>query len=362
MPSSSPRIAAVSAALKQHDLDALIVADLVNIHYLTGFRGSAALLVVDRRGAYFITDHRYTEIAESIVTGAQVLSTPMTDIDEWHRAFFKKRGYRKAAFEGTIAFSQLARVKKWLAPAKTKLVEMGTIVTGLRAIKSDAEVKIIARAARIADAMMEAAMAAARPGTTELEISKVIRRAAEDLGAEGESFANIVASGPNASRPHHAPSSRKLRVGDMVTIDLGARVEGYCSDLTRNPVIGKVPKRFAAIYDACLEAQQAAVAAIKPGVACAAIDAVARDIITRAGYGDHFVHGTGHAVGLQIHEDPRVNKTSKATLAAGHVVTVEPGIYIPGFGGVRIEDLVLVTPKGHRVLSASPRELRVLPA
>lgn len=358
---TSTRIAAVSAELKKRDLDALIVTDLVNIHYLTGFRGSAALLVVDRSGAHFITDNRYTEIAEKAVVGARVLSTPMTKIDEWHKEFFKKQGYAKAAFEGSVAFSRLATIKKWVAPAKTKLAEHGDIVTGLRAIKNDAEVRIMAKAARIADAMMEAAMDAARVGVSELEISKTIRRAAEDLGAEGESFSNIVASGPNASRPHHSPSSRKLRAGDMVTIDLGARVEGYCSDLTRNPVIGRVPKRFAAIYDACLAAQQAGVAAIKPGVKCVDVDAIVREIIERSCFGEHFIHGTGHAVGLQIHEDPRLNKTSKATLMAGHVVTVEPGIYIPGFGGVRIEDLVLVTPKGHRVLSASPRELRVLP-
>jgi Xaa-Pro aminopeptidase len=241
-------------------------------------------------------------------------------------------------------------------------VEAGSLLVDLRRCKDDGEIATIKKAAGIADKMMQLAWDTARVGVSELELSRAIRRGSEALGAEGESFPNIVASGPNASRPHHHPMKRRLRKGDMITIDLGAVVDGYCSDLTRNPVLGKSSLRYDAMYEVCLAAQQAGIKACTAGATGKDVDAVARDIIASAGYGDYFNHGLGHGVGLDIHEAPRLSPASTDTLRAGDVVTVEPGIYIPGFGGLRIEDLLVVTEGKPRVLSRITKNLVILPA
>ncbi len=357
-----PRIKALQRKLKEWDLDALFIHDPVNIRYLCGFEGSYGLLMVDRRSARFVTDGRYAEIAESAVTGAKVHVQPLTQVSEWFSGFFKQRGYGRLGFEGSLTVDSHENLKRWLRAAKTKTKKADGLVEDIRLCKDESEIRTIARAARIADRMMQAAFDALKPGMTELELSKLIRRSSEDLGASGESFDNIVAGGPNSSRPHHHPAKRRIRFGDMVTFDLGCIVDGYCSDLTRNPVVGKVSKKFDAVYAICLEAQQAAVKACVAGVKCSDVDAVARDIIASSGYGDDFVHGLGHGVGMEIHESPRLNKTSSHVLRPGMVVTVEPGIYIPGFGGVRIEDLLVITDGKPRILSKSPKTLTVLPA
>jgi Xaa-Pro aminopeptidase len=361
-PKPISRIARLRREIKSAGLDALVVIQPVNVRYLSGFIGSYAVLVVDTSSATLITDGRYAEIAEGMVSDAKVMVQPLIKVDDWFRDFFSERGYKSLGFEGTLAWDEVERLKKRTRPSKGRLVESASLITQLRRVKDEVEIKAIARAARIADAMMEAAQTAARPGTPELELSQLIRRAAEDFGGEGESFDNIVASGPNASRPHHHPQKRKLRAGDMITFDLGARWNGYCSDLTRTPALGRLDPKFEKIYTTCLRAQEAALKAIRAGAACRDVDSAAREIISEAGYGSYFNHGTGHGVGLEIHEGPRLNAVSEETLQSGNVVTVEPGIYIPGFGGVRIEDLVVVTDKGCRVLSKSSKTLTILPA
>ncbi len=356
------RIAALRRKLKERDLDALLVHDPVNVRYLCGFGGTYGLLVVDRRGAHFFTDGRYAEIAASVVSGAKIHVQPLAEIDGWFADFFRDRGYGTLGFDGSLTVDALDSLKKRLRTAKTKTAKASGLVEEIRIRKDESEIRAIAKAARAADRMMQAAFDALKPGVRELDVARVVRRAAEDLGASGESFESIVASGPNSSRPHHRPSARRVGSGDMVTVDLGCVVGGYCSDLTRNPVLGKVSRRFEEIYAVCLEAQQAAVKACRSGAKCSDVDGVAREIIATAGYGEYFMHGLGHGVGLEIHEAPRLNRTSGATLQPGMVVTVEPGIYVPGFGGVRIEDLLVVAEGAPRVLSKSPKALTVLPA
>jgi len=356
------RLEELKGVVADHDFDALHVSNLTNVRYLTGFKGTFGFLVVDHRDAHFITDGRYAEIAEGVVRGAKIHVLPTNGQREFLVGLFRGLGYKYLGAEGTMTVDDWDTLKDRVRPAGTRLIREAGLVASLRRVKDESEIKIIRKAARIADQMMEAACEALRPGAKESEVDRVIRRTAEDLGATGVSFDPIVASGPNASRPHHRPSSRRLRQGDMVTLDLGAVVDGYCSDLTRNPVIGKVDARFEEIYAVCLEAQEAALKACIAGAKGAEVDGVAREIIATAGYGEYFNHGTGHGVGLEIHEAPRLSPTSSHTLLAGEIVTVEPGIYIPGYGGVRIEDLVLVTDGKPKVLSKSPKHLRVVPA
>jgi Xaa-Pro aminopeptidase len=201
------RIARLRSALKSADLDALIVTQPLNVRYLTGFVGTYAVLVVDTSKATLITDGRYAEIAEDMVNGAKVMVQPLMKVDDWFRDFFRSAGYKTIGFEGTLPWDSVENLKKRVRPAKSRLTEAGRLIRDLRRVKDESEIRAIARAARIADAMMEFAQTEARPGTTELELSQQIRRAAEDLGGEGESFENIVASGPNASRPHHHPQN-----------------------------------------------------------------------------------------------------------------------------------------------------------
>lgn len=350
------------APLSALSLDALIVTDLVNVRYLCGFSGSYGVLVADERSAHLITDGRYAEVAGEMAQGVRVHVQPLAGIDEWFRRFFQRGGWGRVGFEDSMSVAQLGLFRRRMRGSGARLVATEGVVEGLREIKEEGEVRLIARAARLADRLMELAWAEARPGVREADLSRMIRRGAEDLGARRESFENIVASGPNSSRPHHQPGGRRLRVGDPVTIDLGVSLDGYCSDLTRNPVLGRVTKGFERLYDVCLDAQQAALKACRAGRRGCEVDAVAREIIASAGYGDYFNHGLGHGVGMRIHEGPRLNKTSETVLRPGHVVTIEPGIYVPGVGGVRIEDLVVVTDGAPRVLSRSPKELTILPA
>jgi Xaa-Pro aminopeptidase len=356
------RMKALRALLRARDLDAFVTRNLVHVRYLCGFVGTAGALVVDRRGATFFTDGRYEEAAHHEVQAAKVCITPMTGLDGWFQTWFRKAGYATLGYETSLTVAQFGELRRQMRGAGTRLEQTEGLVESLRLRKDADEIKRIARAARIADAMMEAAWEGLRPGVTEREVSRYLRTMVEELGGEGESFANIVAFGPNSARPHHHPGKMRLRNGHMVTVDLGAVFGGYCSDMTRNPCVGKVTSQFEKMYAACLEAQSAAVKAVRAGRACREVDAIARDLIASRGYGKHFNHGTGHGVGLEIHEGPRLNLTSEAVLEEGMVVTVEPGVYIPGVGGVRIEDLVVVTAGAPRVLSRTPKDLVVLDA
>lgn len=354
------RIKRLRAALKESALDAIVVQTRTNTRYLCGFKGSYSTLIVDTREARMVTDSRYAEIAEGAVkgSGVSVLCQPLTGLKEYYQGLFKASGYTRVGFEESITVREFDALKARVKGAKLEKAE--DLILKMRAIKDAAELALIKKAVKLADAMMDYAMSEVKIGRTEEELSKLIRRAAEDLGGEGESFDNIVASGPNSSKPHHRGSPRKLRAGDPVTIDLGGVVGGYCSDLTRTPVIGKVSKKFEEIYNIVLAANEAAIDGLRPGMKGKEGDALAREVIKSAGYGEYFGHGTGHCVGLDIHESPRLSALEEAVFEPGMVVTIEPGIYLPGFGGVRIEDYCLVTEKGVQVLSRTPKELTIL--
>ncbi len=350
----------LQVALQEEQAEAFVIHDSVNIQYLTGFFGSYGVLIVDQDSAVLITDGRYTEIAQSMVEGLPVITQPITNVDGFFREHFNTKSYAKTLFEATLPHSRVEKLRSYLGSASQGLKADSSLLNTLRSVKDAGEISLIQQAAVIADKMMSLAHLYALAGTTEASLSQRIRFASEELGGSGESFTNIVASGPNSSRPHHKPSKRALQSGDFLTIDLGAVYQGYCSDLTRNPVIGKATNQLEAMYSACLEAQLAGVAACRAGVAGKEVDSVAREIIASKGFGEYFVHGLGHGVGLEIHESPRLSQSSVDTLQAGNVVTVEPGIYIPGVGGVRIEDLLVVTEGEPLVLSHSPKAFTVL--
>lgn len=359
--SIAQRIKKLRHGIKAAGIDAMIVQDRINTIYLTGFPCSYSILLVDARELTFITDSRYAEAAEKALSPAfRVIVQPTCRVNEFLRALIAKKGYSRAGFEGTISVDEHDAIRK--LTRGTRLVKSTSLITDLRRVKDDSEIAIIRKAVRIGDALMAATLKQLKPGIRESDISQSVRMSAEILGASGESFANIIASGPNSSRPHHHPGSRKLRAGDPVTVDLGVVYKGYCSDLTRTPVLGKASKKFEQIYNVCLEANEAAIKTVRPGMQGAEVDAVARDIIEHAGYGKHFGHGLGHGVGLQIHEAPTLSpRAPDYKLEPGNIVTIEPGIYLPGVGGVRIEDYLLITRNGAEVLSKAPKKLTIIP-
>lgn len=357
--SHADRLKRLRAAMKSRGLDAFVVLDRTNTRYISGFGGSHSVIIIDSRSARFVTDSRYAEIAAGMIDKSfKVICQPPKGTADFFRGLFKAGAYKNIGFEQSIPYQQYETFRQYARGGK--LVGAQDLILDLRAVKDDAELAIIRRATKLADDMMAHALKSLRIGMTEWELGKIIRRSAEDLGGEGESFQNIVASGPNASKPHHRGSARRIRKGDMVTIDLGGVYKGYCSDLTRTVAVGSLNKRFEHIYNVCLAANEAAIAGIRPGMRGEEADALAREVIVKAGLGEFFGHGLGHGVGLEIHEAPRLSLEAKNILKPGHIVTIEPGIYIPGFGGVRIEDYALITEKGAKVLSRSPKNLTVV--
>ncbi len=352
------RIARLRPALKDRGLEAFLVTDSFSIRFLTGFQSTYAAVVVDPRRATLITDGRYIEAAEKQLAGWEILCTPGRDLEGWWRRLWKGRGYRTVGFEGTASWNDVRQWSRRMRPARMR--EAGEAVRRLRIVKDAVEIAAIRKAARLADEVMDRTIEFLRPGMSEFEVSRFIRRAVDEVGAEGESFPNIVASGPNSSRPHHHPGARRLRRGDMVILDLGVLWKGYCSDMTRTVALGACTRRMREVYEEVLRAQEATLRAVRAGLTCREADALARRRLTEAGLGAEFKHGLGHGVGLEIHEAPALNSRSDDTLEAGMAVTIEPGVYLPGEFGVRIEDLAIVGPRGPRVLSHYPKKLQIV--
>lgn len=350
------RLARLRAAVAATGADAFLVSQPDNRAYFSGFSGSSGWLLVTADRAFIATDFRYYE-----QVGLQCphfeLFRVQTTFSDLLPEMIAAAGVRRLAFEADHA--TFADVQSWSRAApEVEWVPMQGVGMGLRAIKEPAEVTALRAAIALTDEALAAALAQARPGMTELELAWLIESYMRTHGAQGVSFELIVACGPNGARPHARPGNDPLVAGVPVVIDIGARVNNYCADLTRTVCLGQPadPGRFWEVYNTVLQAQLAAEAAIRPGLTGAEVDAVARDVITAAGYGPNFGHGLGHGVGLVVHEEPRLSRTFTGTLAAGQVVTVEPGIYLPGWGGVRIEDIVLITENGAEVLSRAPKE------
>lgn len=350
-----------SAGEEQGAVDALLVTSLVNIRYLTGFTGSAALLLLTADEVIFVTDGRYGEQAVAQLDAAGVTARIEVSTYEQRAVLagaVRAAHVRRLALEAEhVSWSQQRRFASEWFPG-VELIPTTGLVEGLRRVKDDGEVARIEAAAAIADEAFALVRDRLEEGPTErefaLELDSQIRR----LGAEGNSFETIVGSGPNGARPHLRPTDRVILPGDLVVVDFGAVVDGYCSDMTRTMMVGgHADATQRRMLDVVLEAQASGVAAVAPGVQARAVDEVCRTVIGKAGWGDAFVHGTGHGVGLEIHEDPRVARTSEAVLEVGNVVTVEPGVYLPEHGGVRIEDTVVVTPEGCRSLTHTPKSV-----
>lgn len=350
-------------------LDALLVTRVVNIRYLTGFTGSAAtLLVPTTPGARptFVTDGRYRDqgAEETAAAGAEVEVEVGLTPGEQRDLLVAAAGAAGAAGgrigleEAGVTWAQQRRLATdWFPEAE--LVPTGSLVEDLRRVKDAGEVARIRAACAIADAALEAVGPSMAAGPTEREFALALEFAMRERGATAVSFEPIVASGPNGARPHARPSERRIGRHDLVVLDFGCVVDGYCSDMTRTVALDDPGPEARRVWETVRTAQAAGRAAVGPGVAAADVDAACRDVIARAGWGDAFLHGTGHGVGLEVHEEPRVTRGVGGTLAAGNVVTVEPGVYLPGVGGVRIEDTLVVTDEGSTVLTEFPKGLHL---
>jgi Xaa-Pro aminopeptidase len=365
--SGESRVDRLAALITEEGLDQILVGDLVtpsetgreagaNLRWLTGFTGSSGLVVLGAEERLFFTDFRYVERA-----GREVAP-------EFERVVIERGLIPDAAkhLHGRVGYDDahtsvrnLGRLEE-LAPEGVELVAKSGLVERLRRHKEEAELEAIAEAARLADEVYEWIFAQDLVGRTEREVMLAAHQRMLELGAEDPSFPAIVAAGENSALPHHDSSDRKIGAGEVLLIDMGAIVDGYCSDCTRTVATGDVDEETRRIYEVVRSAQVKALDAVRAGVSGPEADAVARDEIIAAGYGDEFGHGLGHGVGIDVHEAPRLSKRSEDTLEPGDVVTVEPGIYLPGRFGVRIEDLVTVTDNGARNLSSVPKELRVL--
>jgi Xaa-Pro aminopeptidase len=331
-------------------LDAsLLITNLTNIFYLTGFEASNAALYVEPGGAATLyTDFRYAESARD-VAGVELEVTKRALL-----ADLAGRLKGKVQFEAdALPYAEWER----LAAGKAKLTPTTGIVAAIRAVKESEEIAKLQRASKIADRGLEALTAETWVGRSEREVAWRLRELLHAHGADDLSFDSIVASGPNGAMPHAHPTERIIERGTLVTVDWGARVDGYYSDCTRTFSTGRLPDRLREAYDVCLAAQKRACANIKAGMTGVEADELAREPITDAGFGANFGHGLGHGVGLEVHEAPRLSPESEDTLETGHAVTIEPGIYLEGLGGVRIEDLGIVREDGVELLTSFPKEL-----
>ena len=337
------------------DVDALLITDRVNLRYVTGFTGSNGMAVVGRDIRRFVTDFRYVEQAAEQVDGFDRELAPQEFNDALKDGW--PDGPLRLGFEDQhVSFRRHARLRD-LLPERVELVPAGGAVEQLRAVKDAGEVERIRAAAALVDEVYGTLREQGLVGRTEREVALAIELELRRLGAEELSFPSIVASAERGALPHAEPADVPIPRGTLVTLDIGARLDGYCSDCTRTWATGELPDELADAYALVQRAQAEALAAVRPGPEGRELDAVARRIIEDAGHGDHFGHGLGHGVGLEIHEAPRLARSVEAPVVAGNVVTVEPGVYLPGRGGVRIEDLVVVTEDGHSVISGTTKEL-----
>jgi len=358
----------VAEAIAAEGLDQLLVADLVtpgdssreaqaNVFWLCGFSGTSAICLIGPQERLFLTDFRYVERAEREVDGSfDRIKIAGQALKEAAGRLRGRVGYDDAA----TSVRNLRKIEE-AAPEGVELVAAGELIAGLRRRKDPEELDRIAEAARLADEVYEWTCERGLAGRSERDVRLAAEQHMRELGAQDPSFPTIVAAGPNASLPHHDSSEREIRSGELVIVDMGAIVDGYCSDCTRTFAAGAEPDGEAAeVYEVVRAAQAKALGAIHGGVGGVEADAVSREPIAAAGHGDHYGHGLGHGVGIEVHEAPRLSPRSDDTMATGDVVTVEPGVYVPGRMGVRIEDLVVVEPEGVRNLSGLPKELRVV--
>lgn len=342
--------------LDNNEIDAVLISNGNNMRYISGFTGETGYLYISRKRHAVITDFRYTYQAEAEAKGYEIITIDNKGYEGAINDIIRTEAVGRLGFEAEdMLYSQYSSLKDKLEIKE--LVPIGNDITRLRRIKTPKELEYIRKAEEIGDKVFEEILGIIRPGMTELEISARIEYLLKMHGGERTSFPAIVASGINSSMPHAVPTSKKVETGDFLTMDFGCVYNGYCSDMTRTIVIGKATDKQKEIYRLVLDAQLAALDFIKAGYKGREIDKIARDIIYNAGYEGCFGHGLGHGVGLFIHEEPRLSPLEEEVILSGMVETVEPGIYVRGFGGVRIEDLVAVTDEGCINFTKSDKQL-----
>ncbi len=342
--------------MKKENLDAMFVRYSSNLRYISGYSGSNGMTYISHDDAWFFTDFRYKTQSVAEVNNMNIVVQIGKDI---LRAMKETKCVKKNAvigFEGNhLSCDEFDKLKN-LFP-ESKFVNKATLMEDLASVKEEIELDYLREAARITDAAFAELIKVIKPGITERMLSAKLSYIMAECGAEKDSFDTIVASGVNGSRPHHSPSDKLLEKGDLITIDFGALYKGYHGDVTRTVCLGKSDTKQREIYDIVLQAQLKSLDALKPGLTGKEVDAVARDYIASKGYGDYFGHGLGHGLSYEIHAEPRLSPTYDKKLKANQVVTVEPGIYIPDWSGVRIEDDVIITETGHENITKATKEL-----
>ncbi len=348
------------SVLPAHRLDALLVAHPANVRYLCGFTGSAGAVVISESKSVFFTDGRYREQASLEVQGSRVVvarKSPLAAAAEWLARNAKKLGVKTLGIETEhLSVAERSRLTKAL-PSGLRLREASPLVEQARMIKDAEEIERLQAAVLLGSRLFDVVLKAIRPGVKETEVAAELEYAARRAGADGMSFETIIASGTRSALPHGRASDTAIPANGFVVCDFGVILAGYCSDMTRTVHVGQPSADMRRVYEAVRDAQQAALETVRPGVSARAVDRSARKVLQKKGLGKYFTHSTGHGVGLEIHEVPRLAAGQKDVLQAGMVITIEPGAYIPSVGGVRIEDMVVVTERGCQILTPTGKEL-----
>jgi len=351
------RLRKLRTSIAEKELGALLLSQPENLRYLSGFTGSSGWLLISGQNAILATDFRYLEQAKEESPGFEIIQIKQ-ELHDWLPGLVFDLGWHKLGFEANLisyeGYHKLSEAIK-TKQVSLELVPTTGIVEQLRSIKEPEELGFITKAVELADAAFEQAKAIIRPGMTEKEAAWEIEKILRQEGSEGIPFEIIVASGPNSALPHAQPTEKTICSGEPVLIDMGAKTSGYCSDLSRTLFLGKADKTFREIYNIVLKAQTVAIEGIKSSMTASQADRLARSVIEQAGYGDAFGHGLGHGVGLAVHEFPRLGLSSSDSLADGMVFTIEPGIYLAGQGGVRIEDMVVLENGKAKVLTRASK-------
>ncbi len=351
------RVEKLREKMKTDFIDGFLVTSSYNLRYLTGFTGTAGLAVITMNKAYFVTDFRYTEQALKQCAGYEILTNQGPIFDEVKKIVLQDEVASLGFEEDYVSFSTYSDLEELLS---CELVPISGRIEKLREVKEENEIETIKKACAIADSAFSFILTIIRPGITEIEVANQLDFHMRSMGATGVSFETIVASGKRSAMPHGVASSKKIEPGDLVTMDFGCYYRGYVSDMTRTIAVGRPDEKLKEIYEIVLAAQLKVIEAAKAGMSGIQLDAAARDYIAGFGYGEAFGHSTGHGIGLEIHEGPNVSYRAEQTFVNGNVITDEPGIYLPGIGGVRIEDDLLITADANQVLTLSPKELIIL--
>jgi Xaa-Pro aminopeptidase len=348
----------VASGLAEHKLDCLLVSWGPNLRYLSGFTGSSGLLLVTPGKSILITDPRYTiQASEESTCQVHIAKGPL--VDDMAGAIAKLR-LKRVGYDPAIVSCDAYALLAGKLPSRTNLVAVRGWIEQLRTVKSPAEIARIRRSVETNSHAFEQAVARVRPGMKEQDLAADLEYRMRRLGAEKPSFETIVAAGVRSALPHAQPTAARFAHGELIVVDMGALQEGYCSDMTRMLFLGTPGAKVKRTYKAVLEAQLAGIDAVRPGARTASVDAAARKVLKGYGLDEAFIHSTGHGLGLEIHEPPRLGKRDKGRLQAGMAITIEPGVYLEGFGGIRIEDTVLVTDGGCEILTPTAKELRVI--